>query len=114
MEYWRDRAIDKGIGEASAMLEALLDDSLLLSVACHIEGCDSTWTGLDADDPLVEVENRIATTIADLGIGLIARCSRSNLVFLQRAQRILGDCWQLESNGQCSRGDNLQFPPRYQ
>ena len=24
----------------------------------------------------------------------------------QREQRILGDCWQWESNGQCSRGDN--------
>ena len=32
----------------------------------------------------------------------------------QREQRSLGDCWQWESNGQCSRGDNLQFPPRYQ
>ena len=27
----------------------------------------------------------------------------------QRAQRILGDCWQWESNGQCSRGDNCSF-----
>ena len=24
----------------------------------------------------------------------------------QREQRSLGDCWQCESNGQCSRGDN--------
>ena len=24
-------------------------------------------------------------------------------------QRILGDCWQWESNGQCSRGDNCSF-----
>ena len=28
----------------------------------------------------------------------------------QRVQRILGDCWQWESNGQCSRGDNCSFP----
>ena len=90
MEYWRDRAIDKGIGEATAMLEALLDDSLLLSVACHIEGCHSTWTGLDADDPLVEAENRIATIIADLGIALIARRSRSILVFLQLPYQSVG------------------------
>ena len=27
----------------------------------------------------------------------------------QRVQRILGDCWQWESNGQCSRGDNSSF-----
>ena len=27
----------------------------------------------------------------------------------QRVQRILGDCWQWESNGQCSRGDNCSF-----
>ena len=27
----------------------------------------------------------------------------------QRAQRIIGDCWQWESNGQCSRGDNCSF-----
>ena len=27
----------------------------------------------------------------------------------QRGQRILGDCWQWESNGQCSRGDNCSF-----
>ena len=27
----------------------------------------------------------------------------------QRAQRILGDCWQWEFNGQCSRGDNCSF-----
>ena len=27
----------------------------------------------------------------------------------QRAQRILGDFWQRESNGQCSKGDNCSF-----
>ena len=27
----------------------------------------------------------------------------------KRIQRILGDCWQWESNGQCSRGDNCSF-----
>ena len=27
----------------------------------------------------------------------------------QRVQRILGDCWQWESNGQCSKGDNCSF-----
>ena len=27
----------------------------------------------------------------------------------QRAQRILGDCWQWEFNGQCSREDNCNF-----
>ena len=27
----------------------------------------------------------------------------------QRVQRILGDCWQRESNGQCTRGDNCSF-----
>ena len=27
----------------------------------------------------------------------------------QRVQRILGDCWQRETNGQCSRGDNCSF-----
>ena len=27
----------------------------------------------------------------------------------QHVQRILGDCWQWESNGQCSRGDNCSF-----
>ena len=27
----------------------------------------------------------------------------------QPVQRILGDCWQWESNGQCSRGDNCSF-----
>ena len=27
----------------------------------------------------------------------------------QRVQRILGDCWQWESNGQCSRGDHCSF-----
>ena len=27
----------------------------------------------------------------------------------QRVQRILGDCWQWESNGQCSRGDTCSF-----
>ena len=27
----------------------------------------------------------------------------------QRGQRILGDCWQWESNGQCSKGDNCGF-----
>ena len=30
----------------------------------------------------------------------------------QRVQRILGDCWQWESNGQCER-KQLQFLPRY-
>ena len=32
----------------------------------------------------------------------------------QREQRILGDCWQWEANGQCSGGDILQFPSRCQ
>ena len=32
-----------------------------------------------------------------------------NQVTKQRVQRILGDCWQWESNGQCSRGDNCSF-----
>ena len=27
----------------------------------------------------------------------------------QRGQRILGDCWQWEANGQCSEGDNCSF-----
>ena len=27
----------------------------------------------------------------------------------QRVQRIVGDCWQWEANGQCSRGDNCSF-----
>ena len=27
----------------------------------------------------------------------------------QRVQRILGECWQWEANGQCSRGDNCSF-----
>ena len=27
----------------------------------------------------------------------------------QRAQRILGDCWQCEADGQCSEGDNCSF-----
>ena len=27
----------------------------------------------------------------------------------QRGQRILGDCWQWETNGQCSKGDNCSF-----
>ena len=31
----------------------------------------------------------------------------------QRVQRILGDCWQWDTNGQCERRQ-LQFPPRYQ
>ena len=27
----------------------------------------------------------------------------------QRGQRILGDCWQWETKGQCSKGDNCSF-----
>ena len=27
----------------------------------------------------------------------------------QRGQKILGDCWQWEANGQCSKGDNCSF-----
>ena len=27
----------------------------------------------------------------------------------QRAQRILGDCWQWETNGQCVKGNNCSF-----
>ena len=27
----------------------------------------------------------------------------------QRGQRILGDCWQWKTNGQCSKGDNCSF-----
>ena len=27
----------------------------------------------------------------------------------QRVQRILGDCWQWETNGQCVKGDNCNF-----
>ena len=28
-------------------------------------------------------------------------------------QRSLRDCWQGKANGQCSKGDKLQFPTRY-
>ena len=31
----------------------------------------------------------------------------------QRVQRILGECWQWETNGQCVERRQLQFPPRY-
>ena len=31
----------------------------------------------------------------------------------QRVQRILGDCWQWEANGQCVKGDNCSFRRRY-
>ena len=27
----------------------------------------------------------------------------------QRVQRILGDCWQWETNGQCVKGNNCSF-----
>ena len=27
----------------------------------------------------------------------------------QRVQKILGDCWQCETNGQCVKGDNCSF-----
>ena len=30
----------------------------------------------------------------------------------QREQRSLGDCWQLKTNGQCSKRRQLQFPTR--
>ena len=32
-----------------------------------------------------------------------------NQVTKQREQRIIGDCWQWETNGQCSKGDNCSF-----
>ena len=32
-----------------------------------------------------------------------------NQVTKQRVQRILGDCWQWETNGQCVKGDNCSF-----
>ena len=27
----------------------------------------------------------------------------------QRGQRVVGECWQCEANGQCSKGDNCSF-----
>ena len=40
-------------------------------------------------------------------------CERNSVVknqgTKQRVQSILGDCWQWEFNGQCSRGDNSSF-----
>ena len=41
-------------------------------------------------------------------------CERINAVVKnqgtkQRVQRILGDCWQWETNGQCVKGDNNNF-----
>ena len=32
----------------------------------------------------------------------------------QRERRTLGDCWQWKADGQYSKRDKLQFPPRYQ
>ena len=32
-----------------------------------------------------------------------------NHVVKQREQRTLGDCWQWQANGQCSKGDNCSF-----
>ena len=43
------------------------------------------------------------------GNGNYKKAPIKNQMTKQRGQRILGDCWQWEANGQCSRGDNCSF-----
>ena len=39
----------------------------------------------------------------------IGNCEKNAVVKKIREQRILGDCWQLETNGQCVKGNNCSF-----
>ena len=60
------------------------------------------------------VKRSIEQEIRNKNFGPEAEILRRNAVVKnqgtkQRVQRILGDCWQWESNGQCSRGDNCSF-----
>jgi hypothetical protein len=81
VRYWKEGAVDKGIPEINDILAVLHNESTLGQLACHVEGCDDTWTSRASDDPLVEAENKIATIMADFGIALIARRARTNLMF---------------------------------
>ena len=40
---------------------------------------------------------------------IMKEASWSRIQGQQRGPKILGDCWQWESNGQCSEGDNCSF-----
>ena len=60
------------------------------------------------------VKRRIEQDIRNKNFGVRnGNCERNAVVknqgTKQGEQRTLGDCWQWESNGQCSRGDNCSF-----
>ena len=60
------------------------------------------------------VKRSIAQDIRNRNFGIRnGNCERNAVVknqgTKQRVQRILGDCWQWETNGQCVKGDNCSF-----
>ena len=60
------------------------------------------------------VKRSIEQDIQNMNVGARnGNCERNAVVknqgTKQRGQRILGDCWQWEGNGQCSIGNNCSF-----
>ena len=56
----------------------------------------------------IEQNPRIKNFVAGIG-NFEKNAVVKNQGTTQRGQRILGDCWQWETNGQCSKGDNCSF-----
>ena len=70
--------------------------------------------GLDYHRLKTMVKRRIEQDIRNKNFGARNGNYERNAVVknqetIQRVQRILGDCWQWESNGQCSKRDNCSF-----
>ena len=70
--------------------------------------------GLDYHRLKTMVKRSIEQDIRNRNFGIRNRTYEKNAVVKnqgtkQRIQRILGDCWQWEANGQCVKGDNCSF-----
>ena len=112
----------------SSMTKIPLDDIMEGLYKLRIRASEKLRTVLELDDLEVHhkkigpdyhrlettVKRSVEQNIRNQNFGARMKIMKENAVVKnqgtkQRVQRILGDCWQWEFNGQCPRGDHCSF-----
>ena len=125
-------SIQSGDGILLSMTKIPLDDILEGLYKLRIRESDKVKTvlelydlethqkklGLDYHKLKAMVKRSIEQEIRNKNFGVRSGNFEKNAVVKnqgtkQRVQRVLGDCWQWEANGQCVERRQFQFPPRY-
>ena len=126
---WQKNAVDNGI--LLSMTKMKLDDILEGLYKLRIRVSEKLKTvlelydvethqkkaGLDYHRLKTMVKKSILQDIRNKNFGARIGNFEKNAVVKnqgtkQRVQRILGDCWQWETNGQCVKGDNCTIPAK--